>query len=48
VIVSLHEDTVPTVSGEDGLAVLQVVSQLAASTNGVACARQWTDVEVQV
>ncbi len=46
VLASLRMDTTPTVSGEDGLAVLRIVNKLAEPTNYVESIGQPTKVEV--
>lgn len=46
VLASLRMDTTPTVSGEDGLAVLRIVNKLAESTSHVESIGQPTKVEV--
>jgi UDP-N-acetylglucosamine 3-dehydrogenase len=46
VITAIRQDTLPTVSAEDGLAVLKVVHQLADSTSTRIDSRQLANVEV--
>jgi UDP-N-acetylglucosamine 3-dehydrogenase len=48
VLNAIERDTAPTVSGEDGLAVLKVVRQLAESTHIHIDDRQVTKAEVEV
>ena len=46
IFAAIQQDTAPTVSGEDGLAVLEVVGQLADSTHTRIDSRQLAKVEV--
>ncbi len=46
IFAAIQQDTAPTVSGEDGLAVLEVVGQLADSTHIRIDSRQLAKVEV--
>ncbi len=48
VIAAIHSDTVPTVSGEDGVAVLKVVHQLTESACAVEGVRPMVTVGVEV
>ncbi len=48
VMAAIRQDTAPTVSGEDGVAVLSVVSQLAASKQHIVGNGQYMKMEVKV
>jgi len=48
VITAIHKDILPTVSGEDGLAVLQVVNQIMGVTAQAEAEKQKVKVEVGV
>ncbi len=48
VMAAIRQDTAPTVSGEDGVAVLSVVSQLAASKQHIVGNGQYMKMEVEV
>ena len=48
IIAALHNDTVPTVTGEDGLAVLKIALQLSDQTSRKEAEKQETGAEVEV
>jgi predicted dehydrogenase len=47
VITAIQNDTLPTVSGEDGVAVLKVVCQLAEANQKNMDSRQYVKAEVE-